>query len=56
MESEFNPFVWAYALVQDQIRYNRSAIEMADFYAKYHGWTEEFTNEVHTEIRTLLLK
>lgn len=56
MESEFNPFVWAYTLVQEQKKYGRSAVEMAEFYAKYHGWSEKFLSEVMTEITDMLLK
>lgn len=56
MESESNPYVWAYTLDQEQKKYNRSAVEMAEFYAKYHRWSEKFLNEVMTEITALLLK
>ena len=53
MQSEFNPFVWAYMLTQDEIKYGRSATEMAIFYSKLHSWTEEFEAEVIAEIQKL---
>ncbi len=49
-KSAFNPFVWAYTLVNDEKKYKRNAVEMAEFYAKYHSWSEEFLSEVITEI------
>lgn len=50
MESNFNPYTWAYVLNQDHIRYGQDPYKRLNMYAEYHEWNTEFVNEIKSEL------